>query len=114
MIVIVGAGLSGCVLAERYAAEGRKVIVVEKRDHVAGNCYDYREPNGILVSKYGPHFFHTSNETVWAYVNRFAKWIPLKHKTLGSYKGNTFPIPVKIETVNTLLVQDIKTVEEMR
>lgn len=114
MIVIVGAGLSGCVLAERYAAEGRKVIIVEKRDHIAGNCYDYREPNGILVSKYGAHFFHTSNEKVWTYVNRFAEWVPWKHKIIGTYKEKKFPIPVNIETVNTLLGQNIKTEEEMR
>ena len=80
-IVIVGAGLSGAVLAERYASKGKKVLIIEKRNHIAGNCYDYIEgQTGILMSKYGAHIFHTSHEDVWKYVNQFAKWIPYEHK----------------------------------
>lgn len=113
-IVIVGAGLSGCVLAERFASEGHQVEIYEKRLHIGGNCYDYKDDAGILVAKYGPHFFHTNSEEVWEYVNRFAEWAPYKHRTIGFYKGKYFPIPVNIETVNTLLGQTIQTEEEMR
>jgi UDP-galactopyranose mutase len=110
----VGAGLTGCTLAERFATEGHEVHVFEKRPHIGGNCYDFIDENGILCSKYGPHFFHTNSEEVWAYVNRFSKWTPYHHKTLGVYKDKQFPVPVNIETVNTLLNQQIQTEEEMR
>ena len=113
-VVIVGAGLSGCVLAEQCANAGKRVIIVEKRDHIAGNCYDYVNEKGILMSKYGPHFFHTSSERVWSYVQRFAEWVPYKTRVVGTYKGITFPVPVNITTVNRLLDKDIKTEEEMR
>jgi UDP-galactopyranose mutase len=113
-IVIVGAGLSGCTLAERFASEGHTITLLEKRDHVAGNCYDYVNEKGILMSKYGPHFFHTASTRVWDYVNRFSDWVPYKHRTVGTYKGKTFPIPVNITTVNTLLGKNIQTEAEMR
>lgn len=113
-VVIVGAGLSGCTLAERFASQGKKVLLLEKRNHIAGNCYDYRNEKGILMSKYGPHFFHTASERVWAYVNQFAEWVPYNHRTIGTYQGKTFPIPVNITTVNTLLNKDIKSEVEMK
>ncbi len=113
-ILIVGAGLSGCVLAERFASEGHNVELYEKRNHIGGNCYDFVDEAGILVAKYGPHFFHTNLEEVWNYVQRFAEWKPYHHKTLGYFKGKYFPIPVNIETVNTLLGQRIQTEEEMK
>ena len=81
-IVIVGAGLSGAVLAERFATVmGKSVLVIERRDHIGGNCFDYVDPEtGILVSKYGPHLFHTDNERVWAYLQRFSKWRRYDHQ----------------------------------
>lgn len=113
-IVIVGAGLSGCVLAERFAADGHHVVLLEKRPHIAGNCYDYVNEKGILISKYGPHFFHTQSERVWEYVNRFAEWVPYNQRTVGIYKQKKFPIPVNITTVNILFNLTIKTEEDMR
>ncbi|RZJ24384.1 MAG: FAD-binding protein, partial [Flavobacterium sp.] len=82
-ILIIGAGISGAVLAERYASLGKKVLIIEKRNHIAGNCYDYIDENGILVSKYGAHLFHTNDEDVWEYVNRFAEWYPWEHKVIA-------------------------------
>ena len=71
-IVVVGAGLSGAVLAERFASAGCTVLVLEKRDHIGGNCYDYIDAEtGIRVNKYGAHIFHTQMEHVWDYVHRF-------------------------------------------
>ncbi|MGQ2985010.1 UDP-galactopyranose mutase [Flavobacterium sp.] len=112
-IVIIGAGISGAVLAERYANAGKKVLVIEKRSHIAGNCYDHIDDNGILVSKYGAHLFHTNYEDVWEYVNRFSDWYPWEHKVLAKVDGQLVPIPVNITTVNTLFGSDINTEDEM-
>src|SRR5215216_3920059 len=101
-ILIIGAGISGAVLAERYASAGKKVLIIEKRNHIAGNCYDYIDENGLLVSKYGAHLFHTNDEKVWKYVNRFSSWYPWEHRVIARVQGKTVPIPVNITTVNKL------------
>lgn len=113
-IVIIGAGISGSVLAERYAAIGKKVLIIEKRDHIVGNCYDYYDENGILTSKYGAHLFHTNDEGVWEYVNQFADWYPWEHKVVARVDDKTVPIPVNITTVNTLFNTNIRTETEMQ
>ncbi len=113
-IVIIGAGISGAVLAERYAVIGKKVLVIEKRNHIAGNCYDYIDANGILVSQYGAHLFHTNDEEVWQYVTRFAEWYPWEHKVIALVDGQLVPIPVNITTVNRLFNLNIKTEQEMQ
>jgi UDP-galactopyranose mutase len=113
-ILIVGAGLSGCVLAERYASLGKKVLVLEKRNHIAGNCYDYIDENNILVGKYGPHLFHTNSEKVWNYVQKFSTWIPWRHKVYGRYKDLYFPIPINLTTLNTIYGTQINNGEEMK
>lgn len=113
-ILIIGAGISGATLAERYASIGKKVVIVEKRDHIAGNCFDHYDQNGILVSKYGAHLFHTNEEEVWEYVNRFSDWYKWEHKVIARVDDKTVPIPVNITTVNTLFDANIKTEEEMQ
>lgn len=113
-IVIIGAGISGSVLAERYAAMGKKVLIIEKRDHIAGNCFDFYDGNGILTSKYGAHLFHTNDEGVWDYVNQFADWYPWNHRVIARVDDKTVPIPVNITTVNTLFRTNIKTETEMQ
>lgn len=112
-IVIIGAGVSGAVLAERYASIGKRVLVLEKREHIGGNCYDYIDENGILVSKYGAHLFHTDDEEVWQYVNRFSKWYRWEHKVLANVEGKLVPIPVNITTVQKLFDVNIQTGAEM-
>lgn len=114
-IVIVGAGISGATLAERYATQkNKKVLVVERRDHIAGNCYDFYNDDGIMISKYGAHLFHTNFEDVWEYVNRFSEWRPYEHRVLAKVDGQLVPIPVNITTVNKLFGENIKTEAEMR
>lgn len=113
-IVIIGAGISGSVLAERYAAIGKKVLIIEKRDHIAGNCFDFYDDNGILTSQYGAHLFHTNDEGVWDYVNQFAEWYPWSHKVIARVDDKTVPIPVNITTVNTLFKTNIQTETEMQ
>ncbi|HEX8561701.1 MAG TPA: UDP-galactopyranose mutase [Flavobacterium sp.] len=113
-IIVIGAGISGAVLAQHYAAIGKKVLIIEKRDHIAGNCYDYIDENGILVSKYGAHLFHTNEEDVWEYVNRFSEWYPWEHKVIAKVDEKLVPIPVNITTVNELFGQNLQTEDEMK
>jgi UDP-galactopyranose mutase len=113
-ILIVGAGLSGCTIAERLAAHGYNITIIEKRDHIGGNCYDYRNEHGILMNKYGAHLFHTNSERVRDYVLRFSEWVPWKHTVVGKIRDTYFPIPVNIDTVNTLCGTDIQTEDEMK
>lgn len=112
-IVIIGAGISGAVLAERYASIGKKVLLIEKRDHIAGNCYDYVDENGILVSKYGAHLFHTNEEDVWQYVNKFSEWYDWEHRVLAKVDDKLVPIPVNITTVNELFGLSLSDEKEM-
>lgn len=114
-VIIVGCGLSGCVIAERFAnLQNKKVLILEKRNHIGGNCYDFiDDKTGILCSKYGPHFFHTNDEIVWKYIHCFADWIKYEHKSAGFIDGKIVPIPVNITTVNYLCDQNIQTKEEM-
>lgn len=114
-ILIVGAGISGATLAERYASQqNKKVLVIEKRDHIGGNCYDYYDNAGILVSQYGAHLFHTNHEDVWQYVQQFSEWTPYQHKVLAKVDGKLVPIPVNITTVNMLLALNLQSEEEMK
>jgi len=113
-ILIVGAGISGCTLAERFSnVLNKKVVVLEQRNYVGGNCADYIDSNNILVPSYGPHYFHTNNEAVWAYVNNFSDWEPYEHRVLSFVDGLFVPIPVNITTINTLFDLKIKNTEEM-
>lgn len=112
-IIIIGAGISGAVLAQKYAGIGKKVLVIEKRNHIAGNCYDYIDDNGILVSKYGAHLFHTNEKLVWDYVNQYSDWYSWEHKVVASVDGQLVPIPVNITTVNKVLEEEITNEAEM-
>eukprot|EP00977_Amphora_coffeiformis_P003912 scaffold777_cov159-Amphora_coffeaeformis.AAC.2 len=114
-VCIVGAGLSGSVLAERYARVMRKsVLMMDKRHHVGGNCYDYIDKDtGLRVNKYGAHLFHTKHKKVWDYAQMFSKWTPYEHKVIGLVEGKHVPIPVNIETVNILFGLNISTEAEM-
>ena len=114
MIYIIGAGISGAVLAERYSSLGKKVVVIEKRSHIGGNCYDFIDDSGILVPMYGPHFFHTEIDNVWKYVNQFSEWSQYEHRVLSSVDGDLVPVPINIETVNKIFNLTIKSENEMK
>lgn len=114
-VVIVGAGISGATLAERYATVlNKKVLVLEKRDHIGGNCYDFYDKAGLLISKYGAHIFHTSFEHVWEYVNKFTNWVPYEHRVISYVDKKYVPVPVNITTVNMLFGLSIEDEEEMK
>jgi UDP-galactopyranose mutase len=101
--VIVGAGCSGLVMAERIAnVLGEHVLIIEKRNHIGGNCYDYYDDYGILIHKYGPHIFHTNHRIVWDYLSQFTKWNLYQHRVLTYIDGNFIPMPITTETINKL------------
>jgi UDP-galactopyranose mutase len=101
--IIVGAGFAGCVLAERLAAEAnKKVLILDKRNHIGGNTYDHYDEAGILVHKYGPHIFHTNSKEVYSYLSNFTAWRNYQHKVLASVDGQLFPIPINLNTINEM------------
>lgn len=100
--LIVGAGFSGAVLAERLASIGQRVLLVEKRNHIGGNAYDHADAAGVLVHRYGPHIFHTNSKEVYDYLSRFTKWRPYEHRVLTSVDGQLLPIPINLDTINGL------------
>ena len=99
-IVIIGAGFSGTVLAERLANAGKTVLIVERRRTIGGNCHDHRDPNGILVHDYGPHLFHTDDEVVWQYLSRFTRWTPYQHHVEAVIDGKAVPLPFSLVTLH--------------
>ncbi|NBP59257.1 UDP-galactopyranose mutase, partial [bacterium] len=125
VFLVVGCGLSGATIAERIASQlNEKVIIIEKRDHIAGNCYDYYDTEtGILMNKYGAHLFHTNNEIVWSYICKFAEWIRWEHKVLAlvdsdsqvedSLSKQFVSIPVNITTVNQLCGTNLQSSSDM-
>lgn len=113
-VIIVGAGISGATIAERFATqENKKVLILEKRDHIGGNCYDYYDTSGILISKYGAHLFHTNFDDVWEYVQKFSRFTKYEHKVLARVDSMLVPVPVNITTVNKLFKLSISSEEEM-
>ena len=100
-------------MAERIASEsGRSVLVVDKRDHIAGNAYDHRDAAGILVHKYGPHIFHTNSRDILDYLSRFTRWRPYEHRVLAAVDGMLVPMPINRTTLNQLYGLDLATEAE--
>lgn len=100
-LLVVGSGLFGLTIAERAAAAGRKVVVIDRRHHIGGNAYSEDEPEtGIEVHRYGAHLFHTSNASVWQYANRFTTFTPYVHRVYTNHHGVVFPLPINLGTIN--------------
>jgi UDP-galactopyranose mutase len=114
--LVVGSGLSGAVVAERIAnILNKKVTIIEKREHIGGNCYDYfEEKTGILMNKYGAHLFHTNNEKVWNYINSFDKWVRWEHKVLTYVEDKYVSIPVNITTINQLCDESLQNENDVK
>ena len=101
--LIVGAGFAGSVLAERLASvANKKVLVIDQRNHVGGNAYDYYDEHGLLIHKYGPHIFHTNSKVIVDYLSQFTAWRPYEHRVLASVDGQLLPIPINLNTINQL------------
>ena len=98
--LIVGAGFTGSVLAERISSVLNKtVLIIDKRNHIGGNCYDYKDENGILIHKYGPHIFHTVNRKVWDYLSKFTDWHSYSHEVLAVIDDKKVPIPFNLNSI---------------
>lgn len=101
--LIVGAGFAGCVLAERIAnVLDQRALIVELRNHIGGNAYDYYNEHGILVHKYGPHAFHTDSKEVFNYLSQFTEWNLFELRVAASVDGRKTPIPINLDTINEL------------
>jgi UDP-galactopyranose mutase len=101
-LLVVGAGIYGLTMAERFANElGKKVLVIDKRGHIGGNAYsEFDQVTGIECHKYGAHLFHTSDESVWEYVNRFTVFTNYTHKVYTTHNGEVYPMPINLGTIN--------------
>ena len=101
-----------------FLRAGLKSLIIDKRNHIGGNCYDYIDEHGIRVSLYGAHIFHTKHQRVWNYVNQFSEWIPYQHKVKGRVEMNgtyhIVPVPPNQDSVNILFGTNISTVPEVR
>ncbi|MCC6327542.1 MAG: UDP-galactopyranose mutase [Acidobacteria bacterium] len=110
--LVVGAGFAGSVLAERLAnGSGKKVLICDKRPHIAGNAYDCYNDDGILIHKYGPHIFHTNSAEVFRYLSRFTDWREYQHRVLASVDGMQVPIPINLDTINRLYGLNLNSLE---
>jgi UDP-galactopyranose mutase len=110
--LVVGAGFAGSVMAERLASQlGQRVLVVDRRDHIAGNAFDHHDAAGILVHRYGPHIFHTNSTDVWNYLSQFTAWRPYEHRVLAGVDGQLVPFPINLDTVNLLYGLQLSSLE---
>jgi UDP-galactopyranose mutase len=106
---IAGAGFSGAVIARSLVDAGHTAVVFETRDHVAGNCHTERDPETqVMIHRYGPHIFHTGNERVWDYVNRFGTMMPYNHRVRTTVQGRVYLLPVNLLTINQLFDQTLR------
>ncbi|WP_076070286.1 UDP-galactopyranose mutase [Sphingomonas montana] len=108
--IVVGAGFAGSVMAERLAADaGMRVLVIDRRPHIAGNAYDVEDAAGILIHQYGPHIFHTNSTDVFQYLSRFTEWRPYEHRVLAEVRGQQVPVPINRTTLNALFGAGLET-----
>ncbi|MBM9602678.1 UDP-galactopyranose mutase [Desulfopila inferna] len=100
-IAVVGAGFSGAVISHLLACQGFQVVVFDSRPHIGGNSYTKRDTDtGIMIHVYGPHIFHTDDEEVWSFVNKFSKFIPYVNRVKITARGNVYSLPVNLHTIN--------------
>ena len=108
--LIVGAGFAGSVLAERLASQlGKRVLLIDKRPHIAGNAYDEKDAAGVLMHRYGPHIFHTNSDEVAAYLSLFTRWRRYEHRVLAAVNGLHVPMPINRTTLNLLYGLGLET-----
>jgi UDP-galactopyranose mutase len=112
--LVVGAGYAGSIMAEQLATRcGQRVLVIDRRDHIAGNAYDYYDENGVLVHRHGPHIFHTKSEKVVEYLSRFTDWRPYEHRVVARVDGKLVPVPINRTTINSLYELELTTDDEV-
>lgn len=101
--IIVGAGTAGCVAARELAEKkNENVLILEKKSHIAGNCYDEKDEHGVLIHVYGPHIFHTSKENVYEFLSRFTEWYAFRHEVVANVHGQYLPVPFNLHTLKAV------------
>ncbi len=105
--LVVGAGISGSVLARLLAENGENVTIIDSKNHIAGNIYDYFDKNGICIHKYGSHIFHTNNEKVWQFVNRFSEFNTYMHRVIALIDGIETTIPFNLNTIHDVFPKSL-------
>jgi UDP-galactopyranose mutase len=100
--LIVGAGITGISMARVFAEAGKKVLIIDRRNHIGGNCYDEFDEHGVLIHKYGPHIFHTNYKEVWDFLSKFTAWRYYQHKVRAFVDGKLLPFPINLDTINQL------------
>ncbi|MTD10590.1 UDP-galactopyranose mutase [Acinetobacter sp. YIM 103518] len=106
-ILVVGAGFAGSVCARELAEAGHQILVVDRRDHIAGNAFDVKDDHGILIHQYGPHIFHTNSERIFNYLSKFTEWYQYEHRVRGVVNGKEYPFPINRDTLNQLYNLDL-------
>jgi UDP-galactopyranose mutase len=110
--LIVGAGFAGSVIAERLArVADKKVLVIDRRNHIGGNAYDHYNDDGLLVHRYGPHIFHTNSREVFEHLSQFTEWRQYQHRVLACVDGMLLPIPINLDTINRLYGLNLSSFE---
>lgn len=99
--LIVGAGLTGAVIARELACKGHNITLIDQRDHIAGNCHTQRDTHTwIMEHRYGPHIFHTDDGTIWQYINQFDQFNPYVNRVKAEYQGQVYSLPINLHTIN--------------
>jgi len=111
--LIVGAGFTGCVMAERLNSAGEKVLVIEKKGHIGGLCHDFHDNSKVLVHKYGPHYFRTNSDRVISYLSKFTEWHFHDYIAKTFVNGKILPFPINRTTINRFFNINLKTDEEV-
>ncbi len=111
--IVIGSGIAGAVAARCMAEEqGKRVLVLEKKEHIGGNCYDEKDAHGILIHKYGPHIFHTSDEEVYAWLSRFTRWYAFGHEVVARVGNEMIPVPFNLNTLRQVYGEEKGSVLE--
>lgn len=106
-ILVIGAGFAGSVCARELAEAGHQILVVDRRDHIAGNAFDVKDEHGILIHQYGPHIFHTNSERIFNYLSQYTEWYQYEHRVRGVVNGKEYPFPINRDTLNQLYDLDL-------
>ncbi len=107
-VLIIGAGPVGCTIAENLSRKSFKIDLIDSRNHIAGNCFDYKDEYGVLVHKYGPHYFRTNNKIILQYLSKFTKWIPGKYVVNSYVEGKYYDFPINLNTINKFFNKNFK------
>lgn len=111
--IVIGCGFAGAVVARELAEQkGHRVLVLDMRDHIGGNCYDVKDEHGILIHQYGPHIFHTNSKRVYDYLSRFTQWYDYRHEVVGKINGEELPIPFNLNTLEKVFGERAEGLKE--